>query len=266
MKRILVIGKKSLLSFKIEKYLKNKYYVKRLSFPTIKKNKKSLLKFNFIINCTFNKNLSNFKRSSDFILASYLVNKKITYIMISSCKVYGSNKVYPVSEKKKCKPITDYGKKKFILEKKLKKILKNKLLILRVSNILQFDIRESSKLMTFINKMLIHLKNKNIIYIPKNKFLKDFLPIDHFNLALYQLIRNNITGIYNIGSGVGLTIFEFAKLLIKGYGSGDIIKVNASTDNIILSINKLKKKIDYELSKKQIKKYIIKLGEQLKYL
>lgn len=156
-------------------------------------------------------------------------------------------------------------KKKFIIEKKLKKILKNKVLILRVSNILQFDIRESSNLKTFVNKMLIHLKNKNKIYIPKNKFLKDFLPIDHFNLALYQLIKNNITGIYNIGSGVGLTIFEFAKLLIKGFGSGDIIKVNESTDNIILSVNKLKKKIDYELSKKLIKKYIIKLGKKLKY-
>ena len=185
--------------------------------------------------------------------------------MISTCKVYGTNKRYPVSEKEKCEPTTDYGKKKFAIEKKLKKILKNKLLILRVSNILQFDIRKSSKLKTFINKMLINLKNKNIIYIPKNQFLKDFLPINFFNLALYQLIKKNIKGIYNIGSGAGLTISEFARLLVKGYGCGNIIKVSTATDNIILSISKLKKKIDYNLSKILIKKYIIKLGKQLKY-
>jgi dTDP-4-dehydrorhamnose reductase len=263
-KKILIVGGKSLLSFNIQKYLKSKYYVERLSFSQIKKNKEYLLKFNFIINCTFNQSISNFRKTSDYLLAKFLTKKKITFVMISTCKVYGTNKRFPINEEEECFPVSDYGKKKFILEKTLKKLLKKRLLILRVSNLIQFDVRKNTKLKTFINTMLLSLKNRNRIYIPKNDFVKDFLPLNYFNLVLYKLIKNNITGIYNVGSGQSLKILEFAKLLIKGYGSGEIRKINTLTDNLMLNTNKLKKIIPYNISIHLLKKSIFKLGKELR--
>ena len=262
-KKILIIGKKSLVSLNIKNFLKSRHYVKRLSFLRIKK--KYLLKYDFIINCNFDDNILDIKKTSDYIIANFIKKKKIILITLSSGKVYGTNEKKLISENKKCYPVTKYGRIKLNTEKILKKLLKNQLLILRVSNIIQFDIRKNAKIKTFINTMLRDLKNKNIITIPKNEIFKDFLPLKFFNNVLIQLIEKNITGIYNVGSGVGMKISEVAKLLIKGYGSGKLTKVYDITDNLVLNVSKLKKIIKYNISKKVIKKEIIKMGEQLKY-
>jgi dTDP-4-dehydrorhamnose reductase len=263
MKKVLIIGKKSLLSSNIEKYLKREHFVKRISFFKISKNKRFLLDFDFVINCSFDIKIKDYRKTSDYILASLLNNKKIIFVMISTCKVYASNKKKKFSEKMKCKPYTSYGKLKFLIEKKVKKILKNRVLILRVSNIIQFDLRKKTILRTFINTMLSDLKNNQKIFIPIKNFKKDFIPIKFFNDALNQLLKMNTTGTYNIGTGIGLKLEEFAKLLIKGFGYGKIYKVNDCTDNIILNINKLKRKIIYHVSKKKIENEIIRLGAQL---
>jgi len=263
-KKILIIGKKSLLSSNIERYLSKRYFVKRISFSKIIKDKNFILNFDLVINCTFDLKIKNYKETSDYILANFLINKKIIYIMISTCKVYGLSKKIFLSERIKCKPNSHYGKLKFTIEKKVIQLLKKNALILRPSNILQFDLRKNSKLKTFVNKMLLDLKIKNKIFIPIKNFTKDFLPIIFFNDVLDQLIQKNITGIYNIGTGIGFSIDKFAKLLIKGYGKGEIYKKNDYTDNVILNINKLKKKIIYNISKSKIKNEIIRLGKTLR--
>ena len=124
MKKILIVGKRSLLSQNLEIFLKKKYIVTRVPFSIIIKNKLFLYNFNFVINCTFDVNIKDYKKSSDYILANLLINKKITYIMISSCKVYGYSKKTFFSETTKCKPKSIYGKLKFNIEKNVKKILK----------------------------------------------------------------------------------------------------------------------------------------------
>ena len=263
-RKILIIGKKSLLSSNIEKYLKREHFVKRIPFFKITKNKIFLLDFDFVINCSFDVNLKDYRKTSDYILASLLKNKKIIFVMISTCKVYDLNQKKKFSEKMKCKPYTPYGKLKFLIEKKVKILLKNRVLVLRVSNIIQFDLRKKTILKTFINTMLSDLKNKQKIFIPKKNFKKDFLPISFFNDVLNQLLKKNTTGTYNIGTGIGLKLEEFAKLLIKGFGCGKIYKVNDCTDNMILNINKLKKKIIYYVSKKKIENEVIRLGAQLR--
>jgi dTDP-4-dehydrorhamnose reductase len=263
-KKILIVGKRSLLSHNLEKFLKKKYIVTRVSFPRIIKNNLFLYNFNFIINCTFNVNIKDYRKTSDYILANLLVNKKITYIMISSCKVYGTSKKFFFSETIKCKPKSIYGKLKFKIEKQVKKILKKKVVIVRPSNIIQFDIRKEIKIKTFINKILTDLLKKKKIYIPIKNFKKDFLPINFFNDAIYQLIKKNITGIFNIGTGIGIQLEEFAKLLIKGFGRGRIYKVKDHTDNMILNINKLRKNISYNISKNVVEREIIKLGKKLR--
>ena len=264
MKKILIIGKKSLLSSNIEKYLKKDHFVKRLSLLKIIKNKNFLLDFDFVINCSFDINEKDYRKTSDFILAGFLNNKQTIFVMMSTCKVYGFNKNNFFSEKMKCKPYTSYGKLKFLIEKKVKSLLKNRVLILRISNVIQFDLRKNTLVKTFINKMLSDLKIKKKIFIPRKNFKKDFLPINFFNVVLSQLIKKNVTGTYNIGTGIGIKLEEFAKLLIKGFGDGRIYKVNDDTDNVILNISKLKKRIIYYVSKKKIENEIIKLGEKLR--
>jgi nucleoside-diphosphate-sugar epimerase len=90
------------------------------------------------------------------------------------------------------------------------------------------------------------------------------LPVNFFNDAIYKLIKKNITGIFNIGTGTGIQLEEFAKLLIKGFGHGRIYKVKDHTDNMILNINKLRKNISYNISKNVVEREIIKLGKKLR--
>ena len=263
-KKILIVGKKSLLSVSIKKHLQYEHDVRRVSISKIAQNKKFALKFDWIINCTFDAAL-NIKKSADFLIANSIKKNKIFFVMISSSKVYGTSDTIPIGENKKCLPKNKYGKKKLAIEKKINKLLNKKALILRASNIIQFDIRKNLKIKTFINTMLTDLKNRNKINIPSRKFKKDFLPINLFNQALSNLIRENITGTYNIGSGIGIDVEKFAEFLIKGFGSGCINKTKNITDNMIFDIKKIKNKILYHISKKSIKKEIINLGKELKY-
>ena len=103
-KKILIIGNKSLLSSNIKSYLETKHYVKSISFSRIKK--KYLLKFDFIINCTFDHNIFDIKKTSDFIIANFITKEKIIFITISSGKVYGTDTKSLISESKKFNKIS----------------------------------------------------------------------------------------------------------------------------------------------------------------
>ena len=87
--------------------------------------------------------------------------------MLSSSKVYGVSKKN--SENSKCLPITKYGKYRLKTEKYLQKRLKKNLLILRVSNVLNFDLRINSASKTTINTMLINLTKKKKNYNTKKE-------------------------------------------------------------------------------------------------
>ncbi len=59
-------------------------------------------------------------------------------------------------------------------------------------------------------------------------------------------------GIYNVGSSIKLSLEQLAKIMIKRFGKGKIIKKNYQTDSFLLSNKKLVGITKIKINKKDI--------------
>ena len=119
--KLLIIGKHSFIANNLYLYLKNKIHVQKISYEkTQKLNNNFLCKFDYICNCSIKKEYVNKKYLVKNDLDSHLINKlkklKITYIFLSSRKIYKPKA--NIKETDIPKPIDNYSKNKLISEKK----------------------------------------------------------------------------------------------------------------------------------------------------
>ena len=118
----------------------------------------------------------------------------------------------------------------------------------------------------FISKVLRSLKKNSIIEldIPRNTY-KDFLTSKIFVKILENLIKKDLIGTFNISSNIPITVLDILRSIIRGYGKGKIIikKKLKKNHSFLLNNTKLKKKIRFKISKKDILNYSVKLGKQL---
>ena len=265
-KAVLLIGKKSFIAQSLKKKLSNFFLIHIKDFNELNKNtfKKN---YNYIINCSsykvFKFNKTN--KDRDLFIAKKIINTNTKLLMLSTSKVYGDNKnLIKKKEVHICKPHTDYGKSRLFVENKIKKIIPNQYLILRLANLINKDTRVKTKSKTAINQMINDLIFKKEITIPNEKTIKDFITINFLAEIVHKCIVNKLSGTYNVSSGFSTSLETVAKLLIKGYGSGIIKKKNFFTDRFILDNSKLYKKIKKKIFKKILYKEIIKIGKQIR--
>ena len=138
-KNLIIVGKKSFIGSNIYSFLKKKKKLLILSFKDFMKLPNSIIsEYDYVCNCSVNqKNVkNNYKKKFDFDLKIAEKIKKIntTFIFLSSRKVYKPKQ--NIFENNKLQPIDKDSKNKIISENLLKKILKSKLLILRISNVI----------------------------------------------------------------------------------------------------------------------------------
>ena len=145
--KIIIIGKKGFLGSNLNSYLKKRNFILNLDYKTfIKKKLNFINNFNYVINCTSNyeyiANKYLKKNDFDLTIANKIKNINIKMIMLSSRKVYkaGTN----LKETSILKPKSNYSKNKLRTEKTLLKILKEKILILRISNVVGLNKRKSN--------------------------------------------------------------------------------------------------------------------------
>ncbi len=247
---ILIIGKNSILTKYFKKYSKIKKKI--ISHKDI--NKINFDKFSHVIN--FSIDPRNFTHryhhtnKIDMKICKLIANKKCTYIFPSSRLIYSK-------EKKNF-----YGFNKKDAEKDIIKI-KKEFLILRISTILMYDLSDRN---LFISRALNSLKKRNIIELDlsKNTF-KDFLTAKLLIKVLENLIKKDIKGTFNLSSNIPIKVYDIMRCIIKGYGKGKIVfkKKLEKNHSFLLNNTKLKKKIRFKISKKDILNYSIKLGRQL---
>lgn len=264
-KSILIIGYRSQISKEIKRNLGKKYKISIFSLSKFKKiSYKRLKRFNIIINCSFNKNCFNNECNSDIIICNKLKDNltNIKFVMLSTSKVYGN--VKKKIEISKCKPLTKYGKYRLYSEKFLKKRLKQNLIILRVSNVLNFDTRGKSISKTVINTMIINLIKKNKILIPIKNYYKDFITSKYLTTCLDILLKKDCSGTFNTSSNIKISLNQLAQRLIKGFGKGEIHFIEDTTDSFTISNNLIKKTTGVKLKKAEIFKEIEEIGKKLK--
>lgn len=261
---ILIIGSNSVLA---------QNYVKLSKIKGITVRDRSTLdnlnfeKFTHIINFSLDPDTKNkkvkFKSQLDLIISKKIKDKNIIYIIPSTRQVYSSIKKSEFSERQKLNKIDNiYGKNKREIEMKVRNILKNKVLIIRISTLLFFDLSTRN---LFISRVLRSLKkNKKIYFDIGPDTAKDFITISKFSYALDKLIIKRKTGIFNLSSGLSIKIKLILQKILEGYGNGVIKYKNYKNGkSYYLNNKKLSKNIKFSVNKKHILDYCKILGKNL---
>ena len=263
--KILVIGKNSTLA----KVYKQKTKLKKIKYISHKElNRVNFKNYSHVINFAINPKFKFEKYNSSLDIDDKITNEINTdtnYVMISTRFVYYHNKDIPFSETHKCKPMNFYGINKLKIENKLKKKIKNNLLILRLGTLLNFDL---SKKHLFTSFLLNKLKKEKIVVIDlRKKIFKDFFTDDFFVKNLDILISKKIIGTYNLSSGIPLNPKNVASEIIKGYGKGKIIFKfkNKADKSYLLNNEKLFSITKLKIDKQKLLNYSYRLGKKLKY-
>ena len=147
-----------------------------------------------------------------------------------------------------------------ITERKLSKILKSKLVILRVSNIIGDKSKTKNLHSTFVDAFFRSAK-KGIIFNNKAQY-KDFISIEKFNEIMFQIIKRDLNGIYNVSIGRKINTNSLIKWL-NHYNIKNCKVKNIKKDqqSFYLNNNKLMKKIRIKNSVSDLKKYCLKLSK-----
>ena len=265
-KKILIFGKNSFIGSNLYTFLKNKHFVKIKSF-----NSNSLLnlnKFDYVINCSINKKYINNTYSEnndfDFEIVKNL-DENTNFIFLSSRKIYKPKANIFENSKTKC--LNNYEKNKFITEKKILKIKRNKSIILRISNIIGYKKYNPRKIhSTYLDFFVSKIKKGELI-LNQNEF-KDFLDINTFSKMINLIVKKKVFGIYNISIGKRVYLKELNNWLLNSNKNKKKLKIIRLKDNIkkesfYLNNSKIKKKININISIAQLKKECIRLSKIL---
>jgi len=241
--------------------LKTNHLSKNIILKFLKKNQPNL-----IINCIAGLDVDLCNKDFFFAYKSNVLTVKniVTslnelkidcfFVHISTDQVYDSKKA---SNEKSAKPSNNYAYTKFLSEKEAMKYKKT--LILRTNF---YGKSKSKNRKSFSDYIIYNLKKKKKINLPVNIF---FNPV-HLNFlttVILKLIKNKITGIFNIGSKDCISKYDFGVEIAKKFNLDKkyIIKYKSKHKNnrplnTFMHTNKLKKTI-------KIKIPLIKSGLEL---
>ena len=271
-KKIIIIGKNSFIGSNLIKILKNKFYIKSYDYQKfLNVNPKILFDINYVINCSLNKKYVNKKYSEkndfDFQISKKIKDLNCKMIFLTSRKIYkpGDN----LKETNKPSPNCNYSKNKLHTEKKLLKNLKNRILILRISNLIGINkSRNYNKKIhsTFIDSFFFNVQ-RGVIFNNKKNY-KDFLSINKFSEIIEKLINKKVVGIYNVSLGKKVylnKVINWLNLFNKNKYKQVNIPKSYKTECFYLNNDKLMKKIniknrliDLEKDCKAISKFFFK--------
>ncbi len=265
-KKIVLIGYKSFIQSNLYDHLSKKFFVKKLRFEKISRDE--LIKYDYVINFSNSKHFFENKYSKNkdrnLIIANIIKSSFTKFILLSTRQVY-----YPklnITEKSKIRPISNYAINCLKSEKFCMKRIGNKLLILRLSNVIGFE-NSKKKKATLMSTVIQGLKKK-VIYFDNNYYLKkDFLPVGILCIYIEKLINKNFYGIFNIGSGKAISVKNLINKTIDIKNIQIIIKLkkNFKDKNFCFRTTKLQKLTGVKINiNKGLNKCFSQLKDKLK--
>jgi len=178
-------------------------------------------------------------------------DKHIIYFS-SGGTVYGNQTQFPISEDSKLSPINSYGIIKVALENYLKLFSKKnqfKYTIVRPSNIFgkkQFFDKSHG----IIENTIFNIINDNTLKIwGDGHHIRDYLYIDDLVSFLDKLIYRKIYGIYNVGSGIGISnidlVNSICEIMKKDIKIQHVKSKFENVDKVILDIKKAQSQLNW---------------------
>ena len=241
--------------------LKKKLIKKKISFSIFKgdiKNKKEIakwIKINSKIEYLFhlaalsspqvvdrNKNEAlkvNFYGTKNLLEVLEKRGKKIWFFFPSTSHVYKYSKKR-ISENHILKPSSFYGKTKLRAEKIIKKnkFKKFSFLIGRIFSVYHLKQKKPFLYPSILKKIRISKKKK--IILKNGLSVRDFLNAEDVVEIIYKIYSKKLCGIYNIGSGKGITVKSFIE---KQFNLKNIIVQNDNINSLVSNNTKLIKKL-----------------------
>ena len=151
--------------------------------------------------------------------------KKLIFVS-SGGVIYGENNSI-ISENSELRPISSYGISKYILEKNidlLSQQLEIQSCILRIANAYGPG-QHAKRNQGVINIWSDNIRNeKEINLIGTGELIRDFIHIDDVVSAFHKVLEKNVTGTFNIGTGVGTNLNRILNLLEEAIGKKALIK------------------------------------------
>ena len=264
-KRLLIIGRNSFLGKSLYLGLKKKINTRLLSYEEfLKLEDKELKKINYICNCAINPKYVKLKYKKkndiDLKIINKIINLDISFIFLSTRKVY-LNKAN-IKETEKTNPKCNYSKNKLITEKAIYKLIKNRALILRISNILGLKKKNLRRTHTsFIDNYIKYLSSNKKIYYTND--FKDFITIRQFIEIFFAAVNNNLNGTYNISLNKKIYTNEILNWLnYKNMNKGKFfVKKNSILkDSFTLNNYKIIDSINIKIKKSDVKKFCQNMG------
>ena len=266
-KKLLIIGEKGFVSSNlIEFFKKKKLKFYSISFKNFI-NKFYLYnnKFDYIINCSLNKSYIKNKYQSqndnDLLIAKKIKNSKTKLAILSSRKIYKPK--FDIKESHKKKTDCNYSKNKLQSEILIKKILLNRLLILRISNIVGLPNNNKKKLHKTFSDIFFETVKRGLIYKNKDTY-KDFISIKKFCEIIHALIINGSYGVFNVSIGKKIYTQKIIKWLNHhNHNKVKLININSTFNNESFTLNndKLMKRIKIKNRLDDLRKECINISK-----
>jgi len=175
------------------------------------------------------------------IVDALLLKKNIWFFYASSSHVYASSS-NKIRENSKLKPITLYGKLKYLSELYiLKKLEKSKInyCIGRIFSFTCFTQKESFLVPSIFKKN--KTTSSSLVVFKNTNHFRDFVSIGDINRAIFFLLKKKSTGIFNIGSGKKINLNFLVKKICKIFNNIPVFKNNHKITYLVANIEKIKK-------------------------
>jgi nucleoside-diphosphate-sugar epimerase len=175
------------------------------------------------------------------IVDALLLKKNIWFFYASSSHVYSSSP-NKIRENSKLKPITLYGKLKYMSELYILKKLEKSKINYCVGRIFSFTCfrQKESFLVPSIFKKNKTTSNSLVVFKNTNHF-RDFVSISDINRAIFFLLKKKATGIFNIGSGKKINLSLLVKKICKIFNNTPVFKKNHKITYLVANIKKIRK-------------------------
>ena len=157
------------------------------------------------------------------------------FIFSSSSAVYGEPINIPISEDTKCDPKSLYGLSKLFGEQycmKWKDIFEFQTLCLRLGNVYgprQGKSGEGGAISLFIDKTI---NNEELTVCGDGNQTRDFIYVLDAVDAIYKASQSDITGIYNLSTGIECSINNLVNIFKKLFEVKNILHIELESKNI----------------------------------
>jgi dTDP-4-dehydrorhamnose reductase/UDP-glucose 4-epimerase len=185
------------------------------------------------------------------------------FFMMSSRKVYGPARQWPLREDASKAPVEFYGRNKLETERRVEALLASNCTILRLANVFAFEPDRS----TFFGIALRTLRREGCIILDSNPLVKkDFIPLTDCIDTIAAILPQMPAGIFNLGYGTATEIGQVARWLIEGYGRGELVVTSEEMrDEFLLDTEKLARLAGTPRERKSIQAHCLEIGEQLRH-